>query len=335
MFNKKGVFIIAEAGVNHNGSMALAQELVDAAKKAGADAVKFQTFKADQIVSKNAKKAKYQFETTDKNETQYDMLKKLELGVDEHKNLKEYCNSKNILFISSAFDQDGLQFLSSLSVPIFKIPSGEITNLPYLEMIGGLRSKLIMSTGMADIGEIEDALDVLIYSGTLKEDICILHCSTDYPADMNDVNLQAMRTIGRTFGINYGYSDHTLGVEVSIAAVALGARVIEKHFTLDKSMKGPDHRASLEPDELSNMVKCIRNVEAALGNGIKKPSNVEQENKLIVRKSIVALKDIERGEKLTNDNISIKRPGNGISPMRWYEILGTTAKKSYVEDELI
>lgn len=333
MSNK--VFIIAEAGVNHNGSIELAKELIDVAVEAKADAVKFQTFKAENLVSKNAQKADYQKQTTDKNESQFDMIKKLELDVDTHKELMLYCKTKDIMFLSTPFDHDSIDLLSDLGLEIFKIPSGEITNLPYLRHIGKLNKKVILSTGMADIGEIEDALDILIEAGTKKENIVVLHANTEYPTPMEDVNLKAMVTIGNTFDIAFGYSDHTLGIEVDIAAVAMGACCIEKHFTLDCKMEGPDHKASLEPDELKAMVKAIRNIELALGSSIKKPSKSEIPNMQIARKSIVAKVGIKKGEILTEEKITIKRPGNGINPMRWDEIVGTIATKDYKEDELI
>ena len=328
-------FIIAEAGVNHNGSLELAKQLIDIAVEAGVDAVKFQTFKAEKVISKFAKKAEYQIQTTGKQESQLDMVKKLELDVDSHRILMKYCMEKNIMFLSTPFDHDSIELLTDLGLEIFKIPSGEITNLPYLRHIGKLNKKVILSTGMSDMGEIEDALDILTQSGTKKENIIVLHANTEYPTPMEDVNLKAMVTIGKTFDIPYGYSDHTLGIEVDIAAVAMGACCIEKHFTLDKTMEGPDHKASLEPDELKAMVKAIRNLELAFGTGIKKPSNSESKNKEIARKSIVAKIDIKKGDILTEENLTIKRPGNGINPMRWDEIVGTIATKAYNEDELI
>jgi N,N'-diacetyllegionaminate synthase len=331
----KKVFIIAEAGVNHNGSIELAKKLIDVASESGADAVKFQTFKATNLVSKNAQKAEYQKQTTDKTESQFDMIKKLELDLNTHKELIAYCKTKNIMFLSTPFDHDSIELLNDLGLEIFKIPSGEITNLPYLRHIGKLGKKVILSTGMADIGEIEDALDILINSGTQKENITVLHANTMYPTPMEDVNLKAMVTIGNTFDIAFGYSDHTLGIEVDIAAVAMGASCIEKHFTLDKNMDGPDHKASLEPDELKAMVKAIRNIELALGSSIKKPSPSEIPNMQIARKSIVAKTEIKKGDKLSEENITIKRPGNGINPMRWDEVIGTIATKDYQEDELI
>lgn len=329
------VFIIAEAGVNHNGSTELAKKLIDAASVAGADAVKFQTFKAEKLVSKNAGKAEYQKQTTDRAESQFDMIKKLELDEATHHELMAYCKSKNIMFLSTPFDHDSIELLNTLGLEIFKIPSGEITNLPYLRHIGKLNKKVILSTGMTDIGEIEDALDILIEAGTKKENITVLHANTMYPTPMEDVNLKAMVTIGKTFDIAYGYSDHTLGIEVDIAAVAMGASCIEKHFTLDCSMEGPDHKASLEPKELKEMVKAIRNIELALGSTVKKPSKSEIPNMQVARKSIVATCTIKKGELLSEDKLAIKRPGNGISPMRWDEIIGTIATKDYQEDEMI
>lgn len=329
------LFIIAEAGVNHNGSIELAKKLIDVASEAGADAVKFQTFKADKLVSKTAQKADYQKQTTDAAESQYDMIKKLELDEAAHHELIAYCKSKNILFLSTPFDHESIDLLDKLGMEIFKIPSGEITNLPYLRHIGSLNKQVILSTGMADLGEIEDALDVLMAAGTAKEHITVLHATTEYPCPIDEVNLRAMQTIAGAFAVKAGYSDHTNGIEIPIAAVAMGATVIEKHFTLDKTMEGPDHKASLEPDELIAMVKAIRNIEKALGNGIKKPSPSEAKNMPVARKSIVAARPIQKGETLSSDNLTIKRPGNGISPMRWDEIAGTVALKNYAEDELI
>ncbi|MDF1874439.1 N-acetylneuraminate synthase [Sulfurimonas sp. SAG-AH-194-I05] len=335
MIKKNKVFIIAEAGVNHNGSLEIAKKLIDAAVEANVDAVKFQTFKTENVLSKHAQKAEYQKQTTDSSESQFDMIKKLELDVDTHNELISYCNLKNIMFLSTPFDLDSIDLLHNLKLKIFKIPSGEITNLPYLRKIGSLNKEIILSTGMADIGEIEDALDVLIKSGTLKENITVLHANTMYPTPMEDVNLNAMVTIGNTFDIAYGYSDHTLGIEVDVAAVAMGASVIEKHFTLDKTMEGPDHTASLEPYELINMVHSIRNIELALGSKVKKPSKSETPNIEIARKSIVAKTSILKGSTLTEANITIKRPGSGINPMRWDSILGSVATRDYKEDELL
>jgi N,N'-diacetyllegionaminate synthase len=329
------VFIIAEAGVNHNGSVDLAKKLIDVASDAGADAVKFQTFKAENLVTKDAQKAEYQKRNSNKKESQFDMIKKLELDIETHKNLISYCHSKNIIFLSSPFDIDSIYTLNDLGLEIFKIPSGEITNLPYLRQIGKLNKKVILSTGMSDIKDIKNALDVITCEGTTKENITVLHANTMYPTPMSDVNLKAMTTIGNTFDIAFGYSDHTMGIEVDIAAVAMGANCIEKHFTLDRSMNGPDHKASLEPDELKSMVKAIRNIEKALGSNIKKPSKSEKSNIKSARKSIVAKTKIKQGDVLTEKNLTIKRPGNGISPMRWDEIVGTKATKNYLEDDLI
>ena len=330
------VFIIAEAGVNHNGSIEIAKKLIDIAVEAGVDAVKFQTFKAENLVSKDAQKAKYQQENMqDSNSSQFNMLKKLELDTDTHKRLMLYCKQRDIMFLSTPFDLESIKLLDDLGLEIFKIPSGEITNLPYLRDIGALNKRVILSTGMADIGEIEDALDILIEAGTKKENITILHANTMYPTPIEDVNLRAMVTIGKTFDIAYGYSDHTLGIAVPIGAVAMGANIIEKHFTLDKTMEGPDHKASLEPRELKAMVEAIRDIEVALGSSIKKPTPSERPNIEIARKSIVTNCDIKKGEILDESNLATKRPAKGISPMRWDEIIGTIAYKDYREDELI
>ena len=329
------VFIIAEAGVNHNGSIELACELIDVASESGADAVKFQTFKAENLVSKNAEKAEYQKQTTDASESQFDMIKRLELDIDAHKKLIDYCQEKDIMFLSTPFDHESIDLLNELQLQIFKIPSGEITNLPYLRHIGLLNKKVFLSTGMSNLQEVGDALTVLINSGTLKENITVLHANTMYPTPMEDVNLNAMQTIHKEFGVAVGYSDHTLGIEVDIAAVAMGASIIEKHFTLDKAMEGPDHKASLEPEELKAMVSAIRNIEKALGRNEKILSPSEEVNINIVRKSIVANQNIKKGDLLTDKNIVAKRPGGGISPMRWDEIIGTVASKDYNTDELI
>ncbi len=329
-------FIIAEAGVNHNGSLDLAKKMIDAAVEAGADAVKFQTFKAEKVVSRYAPKAEYQKQTTDKTESQLDMVRKLELDKVAHEKLLAYCHSRNIQFLSTPFDLESIDLLSKLGLEIFKIPSGEITNLPYLRKIGALKKEIILSTGMSDLGEIEKALDVLTGAGTKFKNITVLHCNTEYPTSMQDVNLKAMQTIKTAFpGIRVGYSDHTEGIEVPVAAVALGAAIIEKHFTLDKNMPGPDHKASLEPDELTAMVKAIRNIEKSLGTGIKKSSSSELKNKPIVLKSIVAARTISKGESFTEENLTAKRPGTGISPMRWDEVIGQRASKDYQQDELI
>jgi len=328
-------FIIAEAGVNHNGSLEMAFQLIDVAVAAGADAVKFQTFKAEKVIAFNAPKAGYQKEATGSDESQLEMVKKLELDETAHTRLYQYCQHKGIQFLSTPFELESIDLLYRLGLEIFKIPSGEITNLPYLRKLGALKKRLIMSTGMADLGEIEDALDVLTESGTPLENITVLHCNTEYPTPVEDVNLKAMLTIGHAFGVAVGYSDHTPGIEVAVAAVALGAAVLEKHFTLDRNLPGPDHKASLEPDELKAMVQAIRNIEKAIGNGIKRPSPSEVKNKSIARKSLVATQPIKTGEQFSADNITAKRPGTGISPMRWDEVLGQAAQKDYKKDDLI
>lgn len=328
-------FIIAEAGVNHNGSLELAKRLVDVAAEAGADAVKFQTFKADKLVSRRAQKAEYQKQTTAAEETQYEMIRKLELDENAHSELIRYCREQQIMFLSTPFDHDSIDMLNDFGMPIFKIPSGEITNLPYLRHIGRLGKEVILSTGMADLGEIEDALDVLMQTGVPKEKITVLHATTEYPCPIEEVNLRAMQTIRAAFGVKVGYSDHTQDIEVPIAAVAMGACVVEKHFTLDRGMEGPDHKASLEPKELKAMVHAIRHIVLALGDGIKKPSKSEMKNIAIARKSIVAARPIKVGEAFSADNISIKRPGGGISPMKWDEVIGTVARKDYQSDDLI
>ncbi len=329
------VFIIAEAGVNHNGSIYLAKKLIDVAVNSGADAVKFQTFKAERLVSKNTQKADYQKQNTDSSESQFDMIKKLELDEVSHKKLMVYCQKKNIMFLSSPFDRESIDLLHDLGLQIFKIASGEITNLPFLRYIGALSKRVILSSGMSDLEEVREALTILINAGTPKDNITVLHANTMYPTPMEDVNLNAMLTIQKEFGISVGYSDHTIGIEIDIAAVAMGASMIEKHFTLDKSMKGPDHKASLEPDELTAMVSAIRNTEKALGSSQKKPSPSESKNIEVIRKSIVASQDIKKSEPLTIKNITIKRPGNGISPMRWDDVIGTVATKDYKMDDLI
>lgn len=327
------VFIIAEAGVNHNGSIELAKKLIDIAVEAGADAVKFQTFKTENLVSKGAKKAQYQEETTSAEESQFEMLKKLELDVEAHRDLIAYCDERNIMFLSTPFDHDSIELLAKLGLDIFKIPSGEITNLLYLRHVGALDKRVILSTGMSDIGEIEDALDILVASGTKKSNITLLHANTMYPTPMEDVHLNAMVTIGNTFDIDFGYSDHTLGIEVPIAAVSLGAKVIEKHFTLDRSLNGPDHRASLEPKELKDMVQAVRNIEKALGSRIKKPTQSEIDNIEAARKAIYTKCAIRKGEVFSKDNLIVKRPAIGLSPMRWDEVIGRIATKNYGEGE--
>lgn len=329
------VFIIAEAGVNHNGSVDLAKKLIDAAADAGADAVKFQTFKADRLATKLAYKADYQKKNTSINESQYEMLKKLELDEDKHKAIIEHCKQKQIMFLSSAFDNESVDMLHNFGMAIFKIPSGEITNLPYLRHVGSLKKPIILSSGMSDLGDIKKALDVFLECGVSKDQLTILHATTEYPCPIQEVNISAMQTIGANFGVKVGYSDHTKGIEVSIAAVALGACVIEKHFTLDQTMEGPDHKASLEPNEFKSMVRAIRNIEKALGDGIKKPTKSEIKNMAITRKSIVALRVIKSGEIFSIDNLAVKRPGTGISPMDLNKIIGKIARRDFSPDEQI
>ncbi len=328
------VFIIAEAGVNHNGRIDLAYQLIDAAKEAGADAIKFQTFKAENVVSRLAPKAEYQKKTTGSNESQLGMIKKLELSFEDFVKLKKYCDKKGIMFLSTPFDHQSIDFLYDL-VDMYKIPSGEIINYPYLKYIAAKNKPIIMSTGMANLGEVESAIDILVKSGTKKENITILHCTTNYPCPYKEVNLKAMLTLKEVFKLTVGYSDHTLGIEVPIAAVAMGAKIIEKHFTLDKKLPGPDHKASLEPGELKEMIKAIRNIEMALGGGVKKPNKSEIEIMKVVRKSIVASTGIKKGEVFTKTNITVKRPGTGISPMRWDEVIGGKADRDFKDDELI
>ncbi|TAN45241.1 MAG: N-acetylneuraminate synthase [Nitrospirae bacterium] len=328
-------FIIAEAGVNHNGSLETAKRMIDAAFDAGVDAVKFQTFKTEKLVSRNAPKAEYQKKATEEHESQFDMIKKLELDEKAHVELIGYCRAKGVMFLSSPFDPESIDLLNRLGLEIFKIPSGEITNLPYLERLGLLKKRIILSTGMADMSEIGAALDILISAGTARKDITLLHCNTEYPTPFEDVNLLAMLSIKDVFKVAVGYSDHTTGIEASVAAAALGAAVIEKHFTLDREMKGPDHKASLEPEELKAMVAAVRNIEKALGDGVKRPSPSELKNMPVARKSIVAAKDIKRGDVFSEDNIAAKRPGTGISPMRWHEVVGTEAKRDFRQEEQI
>lgn len=335
MLMRQRVFIIAEVGVNHNGCLDLAKKLVDVAAGAGADAVKFQTFKAETLVSRCAPKANYQQRTTGEEESQFDMLRRLELSADDHRELIEHCRRSGILFLSSPFDLESIDLLLDLGLEIFKIPSGEITNLPYLRRIGGLGKEIILSTGMAVMDEIGAALRVLTEAGTHKERITVLHCNTEYPTPMEDVNLRAMRNIGKVFDVRIGYSDHTEGMEILIAAVALGARVIEKHFTLDRTLPGPDHRASLEPEGLLAMVAAIRNVEVALGSGEKRPSPSELKNIKVVRKAIVAARDIREGEVFTEDSLTVKRPAIGLAPMLWDEVIGRRAGRGFAAGETI
>ena len=328
--------IIAEAGVNHNGSISLAKKLIEKAKWAGADYVKFQTsLTAGSVTSKFAEMAEYQKRNVGKNESQLDMIKDLVLSYSDFKELKEYSEKIGIKFLSTPFDLPSIDFLHSLGIDYMKIPSGEITNLPYLRKISKLGIPVIMSTGMSCLGEIEDALRVLTEGGLNINQISLLHCNTEYPTPFSDVNLKAMLTLKDCFGVKVGYSDHTKGIEVPISAVAMGAEIIEKHFTLDRTLPGPDHVASLEPNELKLMVDSIRNIEQALGSGIKRVSSSEKKNIVIARKSIIAARDIKEGEIFTEDNLTIKRPGNGINPMRWDEVIGKRSKRNFVEDELI
>lgn len=331
------VIIIAEAGVNHNGDINLAKMLIDVAVEAGVDYVKFQTFKSESLVSKSTKKADYQIENTnDSTENQLQMLKKLELSHEQHVELMAYCRQKNISFFSTAFDLESLIYLKELGLTMVKIPSGEITNLPYLRKAAELFSKVIISTGMSTLEDIEMALNVFLSAGIKRETIYILHCNTEYPTPMKDVNILAMLTIKNKFNVEIGYSDHTLGIEVPTAAVALGAKMIEKHFTLDRSLPGPDQLASLEPLELKAMVASIRNIEMAIsGNGVKEPSSSELKNMEIARKSIVAKTAINKGDIFTESNITTKRPGNGISPMQWDDVIGQVAQADFNEDDLI
>lgn len=329
--------IIAEAGVNHNGSLELAKQLVKKAHEAGVDYVKFQTFKSEKVVSKNAKKADYQIENTGKKEeSQLEMVKKLELSYDDHQVLINYCNELGIKFFSTAFDFESIEYLHSLGLGLWKIPSGEVTNYPFLKRVAAYNEKTILSTGMCEMVDVHAAVDVLYKNGLSKDNLILLHCNTEYPTPFEDVNLKAMHALRKEFGVEVGYSDHTKGIEVPIAAVALGATVIEKHFTLDRNMEGPDHKASLEPDELKAMVSAIRNIEKAVGgNGIKHVSESERKNIAIARKSIIAAREIKKGELLTEANLTVKRPGTGISPMRWEEVIGTKAIRDFSEDEII
>ena len=329
----KHVMIIAEAGVNHNGSFELAKKMVDAAKEAGVDYVKFQTFNPKKLVSKFAEKAEYQKETTGSDETQLEMLQKLTLTEDNFLSLRDYCRDVGIGFISTPFDLDSIAFLETFDMDFWKVPSGEVTNLPYLEAIARTKKKVVMSTGMCDMNEIQDAIEVLEKNGTT--DITLLHCNTQYPTPYEHVNLSAMNSIRDALHKEVGYSDHTQGIEVPIAAVAMGATVIEKHFTLDKNMEGPDHKASLNPTELKQMVVAIRNIEQAIGNGLKEPSFSEMANKGVARKSIVASRSIKQGEAFSEENLTTKRPGTGISPMKWYEVIGQVAPRDFSEDEII
>lgn len=330
----KHTLIIAEAGVNHNGSLTMAKQLIDAAAVAGVDYVKFQTFKAEKLVTKDAQKAEYQQRNTEE-KSQYAMLKKLELNEMHHEELIEYCEQKGVQFLSTAFDMESIEYLHSLHLGLWKIPSGEITNYLYLKKIAQYCEPVILSTGMCEMEDVLKAVEVLCENGLSKEQITVLHCNTEYPTPMQDVNLRAMLEIKNKVKVKIGYSDHTQGYEVPIAAVALGAEVIEKHFTLDRMLPGPDHKASLEPSELKVMVNAIRNIEQALGDGEKHVSESERKNIVIARKSIVAAKFIKKGEVLTEDNLCVKRPGMGISPMCWENVIGTYAKRNFMQDEFI
>lgn len=332
---RHGTLVIAEVGVNHNGDLELAKRLIDVAAAAGADLVKFQTFSANRLATRAARKADYQTQTTDTGESQYEMLSRLALSVEMHQELIAHCATCGIGFFSTAFDTGSIDLLLNLGQDHFKIPSGEITNLPYLRHIGRLRKNVILSTGMANLGEIEAAIAVLEQAGTSRAHITVLHCTTEYPTPMNEVNLRAMQSIQTAFGVAVGYSDHTSGIEVAIAAVAMGACVIEKHFTLDRNLPGPDHKASLEPGELKAMVTAIRNIEIALGDGIKRLTPSEARNKPIARKSLVASRAIRAGEVFTAENMTAKRPGTGISPMHWDEFLGRMAGRDFAADELL
>lgn len=329
------VIVIAEAGVNHNGDIEIAKRLIDVAAEAGADYVKFQTFSAERLVTRDAAKADYQKRDDGDAGSQFEMLKRLELSEAMHHTLIAHCASRNIAFLSTGFDIESVDFLNALGIPMFKIPSGEITNLPYLRHIGALGKPVVMSTGMASLDEIGAALRVLEQAGTPREAITILHCTTDYPAAMDDVNLRAMQSIRQTFDVAVGYSDHTQGIAIAIGAVAMGAALIEKHFTLDRELPGPDHKASLEPAELKAMVEAIRNIEAALGDGVKRPTANELKNLLIARKSLVAVRPIKAGDVFTLDNLGVKRPGIGISPMRMDEVIGQRSDRDYKIDEVI
>ncbi|UXX80605.1 N-acetylneuraminate synthase [Reichenbachiella carrageenanivorans] len=333
---KNSTLIIAEAGVNHNGNIELAKKLIDAAVKAGVDYVKFQTFKAEKLVSSSAKQAEYQQRNIGKKgNTQFDMLKMLELDVDTHRILIDYCNQSGIKFLSTAFDLESIDLLVNLGIDLFKIPSGEITNLPYLEKIAKIGKPVILSTGMCTIGDVENAFNVFIQAGLPRHKISILHCNTEYPTPMKDVNLNAMNTLGAAFDVNYGYSDHTLGIEVPIAAVAKGATIVEKHFTLDKNMEGPDHKASLEPRELKDMVMAIRNIELALGSAVKMPSPSEHANMKVARKSIHCNKPLAAGDTIAFGDLTMIRPGNGISPMEIYSVLGKKMRRDLGKGEIL
>ncbi|OQX06904.1 MAG: N-acetylneuraminate synthase [Desulfobulbaceae bacterium A2] len=332
---REHILIIAEAGVNHNGSLDLALQLVDAAAACGADAVKFQTFRADSLVARDAPKARYQQETTGTAEGQFAMLQRLELDMAAHRLLSERCQERGLVFLSSPFDIESARALYELGMRRYKIPSGEITNMPLLECIGRLAEEVLLSTGMADVQEVGEALAVLDEAGLDRSRVTVLHCTTEYPAPYDEVNLRSMMTMGKKFGVRTGYSDHTPGIEIPVAAAALGAWVLEKHFTLDKSLPGPDHRASLDPTEFAAMVRAVRHVELALGDGVKRPTASELPNRIVARKSIVAARPIRTGEIFSTENLTAKRPGSGVSPMRWHELLGRPARRSYQPDDMI
>ena len=327
--------VIAEAGVNHNGDMTMARALIDAAADAGADLVKFQTFSADRLVTTSARKAKYQMSTTLAEESQHEMLRRLELSEANHETLLAHCHEQNIEFFSTAFDIESLDYLMRLGMQRIKVPSGEITNLPYLRRVGSFGVPVILSTGMSTLDEVEAALNVIEKAGTQRQQITVLQCTTEYPAPMTEVNLRAMLTMRDTFGVTVGISDHTEGIEIALAAVALGATVVEKHFTLNRALPGPDHKASIEPDELERMIRSIRNIEVAMGDGIKRPSTSEARNMAVARKSLVAARPIAAGERFSPDNVAVKRPGSGMSPMLWDTIIGCEAKRQYSTDEMI
>lgn len=327
------VLIIAEAGVNHNGSFDLAKKMIDVAKDAGADYIKFQTFIPENLVSCYAQKAEYQKKSTQQDQTQLEMLRNLALSQHDFTELKAYCDEVGIGFLSTPFDLESIDFLNTLNMDFWKLPSGEITNLPYLEAIGKTKKRVIMSTGLCDIKEVQTAIEILEKQGV--KDITVLHCNTEYPTPFCDVNLLAMEHMRKVLNKPVGYSDHTVGIEISVAAVALGAVCIEKHFTLNKDMEGPDHKASLDPEELKSLVKSIRNVEIGLGKNVKAMTASESKNREIARKSIVAKTEIKKGEMFTAENLTVKRPGSGISPMEWYDVLGKIAQRDYLPDQLI
>jgi N,N'-diacetyllegionaminate synthase len=329
------VFIIAEAGVNHNGSQSLAKKMVDAAAACGADAIKFQTFDPSSLASRYAPKASYQLKTTPADKNQLQMLSELSLSLKAHRQLHDYCRRKKIIYLSSAFDLKSVDFLAGLNLKFLKVPSGEITNLPYLRKIAKLKKDVLLSTGMSTLSEVKAAVRTLCSCGLPRNKIILLHCNTEYPTPVNDANLSAMATMRKACRLLVGYSDHTAGIEVPIAAAALGAVVIEKHFTLDKNMPGPDHKASLEPDELKTMVSAIRNIQKAMGTGRKVPTSSEKKNIRIIRKSIVAARDIKKGERMNRSNLAVKRPGSGLSPMRWDSVIGRTAKCDFKKDQAI